>query len=455
MTRAGHGRSRGDPLARALRAVALALAVLGAALAPDRAARATEVADGEAFAGGAYRLGPGAELRVTVFREPDMSGEFTVDPSGTISVPGLGEVRAEGMTSAQVRDAVAAALRERDIIEPFVAVEVVEYGPVFVMGRVRSPGRFAYAPGMTVLQLVAVAGGYALPPELADGAASARDQSAWRQEDGISRERLAALIVRRARLIAQRAGRLEIELPEGLAELVGPERVRQVHAAEEELLRLNLEEPQRRIDLMKEQRANIESEIGALGAQAEAGDKLQGLIDQELDTARGLRERGILANSRIMELERLSVDTALKRDSATAALSRARQTLTDLDLAVQEIEETLRTETLEELIDVETDVAVLNQRIAALRELLVLSDAPLPGRIAARPLSYTFELTRAGTERAIAASPTTMVRPGDVLMVEREAEVPLDAPPGSPLGLPDPGDGPRLSALERAMEDAR
>lgn len=376
----------------------------------------------------AYRLGPGDEVRVTVFREPDMSGTFAIDASGTISVPGVGEIHGQGLTTRELKDAVVAAMTARDLVNPDVSVQVTQYGPVFVMGDVRSPGRFAYAPGMTVLQLVAIAGGFALPPEIADGPISARDQGFWRQEMDVARERLAALIVKRARLQAQREERLEIVPPPGLQEQLGKDRVDRMLAVEAELLRLKIEEPRRRVEMMRKQQGDIDQEVSALQDQVASNRQLKRIIDEELSNVRSLRDRGILASPRVLELERLAVDTELKINSSLATLSQARQDRTALDLEIHRAQEELRTRTVEDFIESVNEIAVLNRRIAALAATLTLSDMPLTGAGALPSFARKFSIARTGEDAPVRATATTAIRPGDVLTVEKQVEEPIMAP---------------------------
>lgn len=110
---------------------------------------------------GPYRLGPGDEVRVTVFEEPRISGGFRVSDTGTVSLPLLGVVQAAGITSADLRERLDAEIRRRGLLpEPRTAVEVVAYRPVFVLGEVERAGAFPWQPGLTTLGAVALAGGF-------------------------------------------------------------------------------------------------------------------------------------------------------------------------------------------------------------------------------------------------------------------------------------------------------
>jgi len=109
----------------------------------------------------AYRLGPGDQVRIITFGEQQLTGDFRVSDGGTLSVPLIGTVRATGLTSRQLADAISAELKRRKLFQdPSVVVEVTSYRPVFILGEVSKPGQYPFQPGMTVLTAVAVAGGF-------------------------------------------------------------------------------------------------------------------------------------------------------------------------------------------------------------------------------------------------------------------------------------------------------
>ena len=109
---------------------------------------------------GAYRLGAGDVVRVTVFREPHITGEYGVDTSGALSVPLIGQLTAGGLTTAQVEYSLARRLRGDYVTDPKVSVEVVKYRSFYILGEVRRSGAYPYIPRMTLLDAVAVAGGF-------------------------------------------------------------------------------------------------------------------------------------------------------------------------------------------------------------------------------------------------------------------------------------------------------
>lgn len=107
-----------------------------------------------------YKLDTGDRLRINVYGQPDVSGEFEVDSGGTISYPLLGPVRAEGETIQSLAQTITEQLDANYIADPRVNVEVVNFRPFFILGEVNAPGQYPYAAGLTVRQAIALAGGY-------------------------------------------------------------------------------------------------------------------------------------------------------------------------------------------------------------------------------------------------------------------------------------------------------
>ncbi|WP_235037516.1 MULTISPECIES: polysaccharide biosynthesis/export family protein [unclassified Novosphingobium] len=109
---------------------------------------------------GAYRLGAGDKLRVTVYNEPNLSGEYAVSSAGDIAFPLIGMVSAGGRTVSEVTQALTTRIGEGYMTDPRVSVEVLNYRPYYIMGEVQKPGEYPYVAGRTIEQAVAAAGGF-------------------------------------------------------------------------------------------------------------------------------------------------------------------------------------------------------------------------------------------------------------------------------------------------------
>ena len=109
---------------------------------------------------GAYRLGPGDQIIITVFGEDDLSMNFRLGDTGKLNYPFLGELMLEGLTVAELEQLITSGLKGPYLVNPDVTVSIGEYRPFFVHGEVKKPGSFTFQPGLTLEQAIAMAGGF-------------------------------------------------------------------------------------------------------------------------------------------------------------------------------------------------------------------------------------------------------------------------------------------------------
>src|SRR5215831_3550386 len=109
---------------------------------------------------GAYRLGTGDKVRVTVFGEKDLSGDFDVNDQGVVALPLIGPTKLAGKTISEAEAQITQSYAKDYLVNPRVNVEVLNYRPFFILGEVKNPGSYPFVNGMTVVNAVALAGGY-------------------------------------------------------------------------------------------------------------------------------------------------------------------------------------------------------------------------------------------------------------------------------------------------------
>lgn len=107
-----------------------------------------------------YILGTGDRIRLIVFGESNLSGEFLVDSTGRVALPLIGEVKADGMSLRQFETSVEDQLKRGYLNDPRVSVEVLNFRPFYILGEVARPGTYPYTSGLTVYNAVATAGGF-------------------------------------------------------------------------------------------------------------------------------------------------------------------------------------------------------------------------------------------------------------------------------------------------------
>lgn len=108
----------------------------------------------------AYKLGPGDRLRITVFGETTLTGEYQVTDDGSVAFPLIGNVPAAQFPLVALRDAIAAKLAAGYVKDPRVSVEVLAYRPYYILGEVNRAGQYPFVVGLRLDQAVAAAGGF-------------------------------------------------------------------------------------------------------------------------------------------------------------------------------------------------------------------------------------------------------------------------------------------------------
>lgn len=107
-----------------------------------------------------YQLGARDQIRVSVFNQPEITGDYVLDGEGRFSMPLIGTVNAKGLTPNELAQLITSKLKPDYLVNPRVSVEVSNYRPYFLIGEVKSTGSFPYVEGVTFLTAIAMAGGY-------------------------------------------------------------------------------------------------------------------------------------------------------------------------------------------------------------------------------------------------------------------------------------------------------
>ncbi len=145
-------------LACAVGLIAISLPALGQSVTglPPESGIGSQPAGVEA----AYKLDAGDKLRITVFGEADLGGEYFVDGSGDVRLPLIGQIHAADATLFEFETRVKAALETGYLKNARVSAEVINYRPFYILGQVNKPGEYAFVNGLNVLTAIALAGGY-------------------------------------------------------------------------------------------------------------------------------------------------------------------------------------------------------------------------------------------------------------------------------------------------------
>ena len=117
-------------------------------------------ATGGGSPGESNKLGPNDRLKITVFGQPTLTGEYTLDGNGVLAFPLIGNVPANGSTTSELQQKIAAKLSPDYMVNPNVSAEIVNRRPFYVIGEVLKPGNYPYVTDMTAVNAIAMAGGF-------------------------------------------------------------------------------------------------------------------------------------------------------------------------------------------------------------------------------------------------------------------------------------------------------
>lgn len=372
-----------------------------------------------------YTIGPGdtLELRVLewqplenrVLEWESMRAEMAVDTDGMVTVPFLGQIKADLLSPAQLSEEISERLQQRFTISNALdaAVQVLTYRPVYISGAVRSPGEYPFRPGLTATQLIAQAARATSASEL--DARDVLDREGTIELLSLESKRLA---IRRAMLMAAIEERESITPPPGEDGLQWDQ---QLVAGENEVLRLRQQLRTRELAALDDQIELLKSELDALQERAVAQEQLLESARRDYDNVQSLADGGLAIGSRVAEAERnLMLSGSQLLDISTSMLE-ARQSISQAEAEKvalrdrQEIEDTRDLQRVEGQLESVLAKLRTQQRIAMAETGSALMEGALDEETA--PLTVT--ITRQGPDGVQQLSgETTLLAPGDVVHVE-------------------------------------
>jgi protein involved in polysaccharide export with SLBB domain/K+/H+ antiporter YhaU regulatory subunit KhtT len=367
-----------------------------------------------------YRFGPGDKLHITVLNDPDLSGDFTIQQSGEISLPSVGRIEVVGHKLDEFEDEVIRRLRKSGLLNPQITVDVAAYRPIYVVGDVKSPGRYPFEMRMTVLQALAVAGGFLT---LDDQTLKLRLDLLEAEDslDTLEGDYLAA-IAKRARLSAERDGAEEIQFPQEVVERQKDPRVVSLIDSENRLFATHRTAIEGEVAILENQSVQLHDEISNLNDQLKAVEKRSQLIETEQRDVEYLFGKGLTAKARVLELQRLQTDVQRDRLGIAAFVARANQEISKVDLSITNLRNERLDRILSDLAAVEQAISQLEVRQRTGKEIVALRQA-MSTQPAARLVlaGERFVITRdqGNGPEDMKATDRSYVLPGDVIRVTR------------------------------------
>ncbi len=351
-----------------------------------------------------------------------ISGEYVVGPSGVISVPIVGEIEADGRTTAELATEIGDALQQKLGLmdRPEASVELSEYRPFFLAGDVATPGRYPFDPDLTVLKAVSIAGGMRRSSQT--GMRVERDFINASGDAEVLRADRARLIAKRARLQAESAGRMEIEFPDELADT---EHGQNLIEDETAFRQARAERLERQLAAFNDLTELLENEIVALEQKTRSQNEQIELARKQLAGIGDLADRGLVVNERVLSISRSIADLEGRvLDMETAAL-RAKQDIAQATQDANTLRNDRDAEVAQELQQTEANLEAANLKILTSNSLMqeALAIAPeAAGAAGAVEPDITYSIVREvdGESREMPAQEQTPVLPGDVVKVKIE-----------------------------------
>lgn len=415
----------------ALASIALAPAGLAGAALSAVPARADEAKP--------YRLGPEDHLLLKVWdlRNGDpyqwvaLTGEFVVGADGTVSLPLVGELKAEGLSSAELATEIGGALQSKVGLStrPDASVQVVKYRPFYVLGAVQRPGRYDFQPGLTVLQAVSTAQGL-VRVDGTDLATFQRQAIEGRGDLRVLDAERNALLARQARLAAEVSGAPAVSYPADLAQRASDPSIAQAMREENLLFAAERDALQTQITAIDQSKTVIRTEIASLAAKDASLNHQLDLTRKDLSQVTDLVTKGITVMPRQLAAEQTVASYESSKLDVQIASSKAQQDLTQADRDIVELRAKFRTGIVSEASDVRAKLDANAQRNQTARGLVRQAEVAAPGLVdAAEEPTPSYAVIRASDGATVPATENDPVGPGDVVRVSLPRARGLDAAP--------------------------
>lgn len=384
-----------------------------------------------------YVLGPqdGLAIRVNSLRRDTgeiytwgpLSDDFSVGADGMIFLPIIGQLTASGRTPEALAVLISEEMRKvANLVEmPSTTVEVISYRPLFIMGAVQQPGRYPFQPGMTVLQALGTAEGFARSPDMA---MTQRDAIA---ASGSVRELIAEIITLQARegrfLAESEGGEAAIVFPVELTSRMNDDpRVKTAMMHVTERYQAGREALDAEISAIESAKLLLEEELEALDSKVESLTLQQDIYSEELRLSTDLLQRGLIVSTRQTDAEnaRLTIGNSLL-DVQLAKL-RAQQALQAADRDAINLRARYRTDALDNLAATRAQIDQNRDELQTAQALLTVAmSQSMETMDTFQPGSFTpqYRVVRSGPagHDEMVVMEDFLLQPGDVLQVQIKA----------------------------------
>jgi protein involved in polysaccharide export with SLBB domain len=347
-----------------------------------------------------------------------VSGTYTVQNDGTVSVALVGAFTTTGQTTRQLADGLAVALEHRvgSVEPPSVVAEVVEYSPFYIIGDVEKPGAFEATPGLTAIQAFALAGGL---PKLGGGTSG--DVTAGLRDTGnLSQTRLDLLRAKiaSARLQAESEGLDVVSFPGNLRHPDGAEVLAELFDGERQVF------DSRKLALAREQTslsdliALLQAEVASLEAKIIGVEPQVSSAELNLTNMTKLVERGLARGPQLSTAQRNLFELESKALDLQNGIYRAQQRIKEAERDQANLISNRATTAAFELQDVNAKIEALGARSQMLRGIILERGTDIGSSDDIGTIVTNLDVQRGkGEARVNLSGPDTVLMAGDILRV--------------------------------------
>jgi protein involved in polysaccharide export with SLBB domain len=283
----------------------------------------------------------------------EVSGEFDVDDDGTISIPLLGQINAAGSPLQNVKKDVGARFEETLGHVGIITLGVVEHQPIYVIGPVKNPGSFKFAPEMTVLHGVALAGGFERSEFQMTQMLENMHELERKQRTA---ELLKPLFARDALLKAELAG-TTIVMPKQLLEIASPEEANVLVGTEGSRRRLSIETQRMEEESLKAAIQNSQQSIEVRQKQLQLIGSVVSSREDRVGKLKAIRSSGDISTPILNSAESELSEAMTRQEDAVAGLQEVKSRLLDAEAALAKFKVGQKLELDKTISELESSIA--------------------------------------------------------------------------------------------------
>jgi protein involved in polysaccharide export with SLBB domain len=347
-----------------------------------------------------------------------ITGEYTVDAAGLLSIPVAGAVDVTGKTTSEVSEDLSLIFQRQIGLPdpPAVAIEIIEYRPVYVLGAIMNPGSYRFNRTMTVEQALAMAGGLFRLSGEPGASPSSRAIQIQNDVDRLA-ETIGRLQIVEARLLAEIKA-YEAEDLEGPVTFAGADTDQ--GRLEATILEANRAQIRSRKQSLQELQSLLSEQLVKLTAEITLRDDQIKSAQADLENATDLREQGLAVASRVSDLSFTLSEYEAKRLQLDVARLTTEQRLNEARREEATLLEEARSARLEDLKLAREDLEDGRVRLLGARRLFAetsLTSATASAALMPIP-GYRVSRLAEGGVTSLQMALTDRLHPGDTLTVD-------------------------------------